>query len=50
MAYYPKLMAAMRGAKPGKVSFVTVGHDDWCPKLNAGPCRCDADVVVVGED
>ena len=49
-AYYPKLMVAMRGIKPGEVSIVTVGHDDWCPKLTGGPCRCDADVVVEGED
>jgi hypothetical protein len=49
-AYYPKVMAAMRGVMPGKVFLVTVEHDDWCPKLSGGPCRCDADVVLEGED
>jgi hypothetical protein len=49
-AYYPKVMAAMRGVIPGKVFLVTVAHDDWCPKLSGGPCRCDADVVLEGED
>ena len=49
-AYFPKLLTAMSGAKPGRASIVTIRHDDWCPKLTGGPCRCDADVVVEGED
>ena len=49
-AYFPKLLTAMAAAKPGKTSIVTIRHDDWCPKLMGGPCRCDADVVVEGEE
>jgi hypothetical protein len=49
-AYFPKLLIAMSGAKPGRASIVTIRHDDWCPKLTGGPCRCDADVVVEGEE
>jgi hypothetical protein len=49
-AYFPKLLTAMAGATPGKASIVTIRHDDWCPKLAGGPCRCDADVVVEGEE
>jgi hypothetical protein len=49
-AYIPKLLTAMAGAKSGKASIVIIRHDDWCPKLAGGPCRCDADVVVEGEE
>jgi hypothetical protein len=49
-AYFPKLLAAIRGATPGRASRVTIRHDDWCPKFAGGPCQCDADVVVEGKD
>lgn len=31
---------------PGTITVVSVLHDDWCPKLAGGDCRCDPDLVV----
>jgi hypothetical protein len=43
-AYYPKVMALkLDFSKPG-VTIIRVRHDDTCPKLKGGPCRCDAEV------
>ena len=40
--YYTKVKAL--SAEPGKIYNVTISHDDWCPLLKGGPCRCDPDV------
>ncbi len=33
-------------APAGSVSIVEVLHDDWCPKLRGGLCRCQPDIVT----
>ncbi len=32
-------------AAPGTITIGTVLHDDWCPKLSGGLCRCDPDLT-----
>lgn len=32
-------------APPGHVSIASVLHDDWCPKLTGGLCRCDPEIT-----
>jgi hypothetical protein len=41
--FYAKV-SALPLPKPGTVGLVMVAHDDWCPKIKGGPCRCDPDV------
>ncbi len=47
-AYFPKVMAtiAAQGVLRPGVTLVHVKHDDDCPKLSGGPCRCEADVPL----
>lgn len=32
-------------AAPGTLTIGTVFHDEWCPKLSGGLCRCDPDLT-----
>jgi hypothetical protein len=34
------------GLERGALVLLDYGHDDWCPKLDGGACRCDPDVVA----
>ena len=47
--YLTKQLAAVAAdpslARPGTVTIVRVLHDDWCPKLAGGLCRCDPDLA-----
>ncbi len=38
-------------AAPG-VAHLTVQHDDWCPQLNGGACRCNPNMLMgrLGEE
>jgi hypothetical protein len=36
--------------QPGTVSVFRIEHDHDCPKLNGGPCRCEADVIEIPAD
>lgn len=31
---------------PGTIATATVRHDQWCPRLRGGLCRCRPDVEV----
>jgi hypothetical protein len=38
----------------GRVTIANVAHDDWCPRLRGGLCRCEPEIAyetlpVVGE-
>ena len=43
------LAASIRHAKPnpGTVTVVTLYHDDDCPKLRGGECRCNPDLELL---
>jgi hypothetical protein len=43
--YISKLYPPEEALAPGSVTIALVGHDDWCPKLVGGLCRCNPDVV-----
>lgn len=32
--------------KEGGVYMMTCYHDDWCPKLKGGECRCNPDLKM----
>ncbi len=32
----------------GRVHHIDVLHDDWCPRLRGGDCRCDPELVLDG--
>lgn len=34
------------GFAPGAIVELEYQHDDGCPKLTGGPCRCDPDVAA----
>lgn len=34
------------GLGRGAVLLLDYGHDDWCPKLVGGICRCDPEMVA----
>ncbi len=44
--YIESLLAAGATLPASSVSIVEVLHDDWCPKLRGGLCRCEPDVVT----
>ena len=44
--YMEPLLEAGLTAPAGSVSIVEVSHDDWCPKLRGGLCRCQPDIVT----
>ena len=46
--YYAKVLA-LPMPKGGETEHVMIAHDDWCPKLKGGPCRCDPDVSIQKE-
>lgn len=31
---------------PGRVSLVSVVHEDWCPRPSGGICRCEPELAV----
>lgn len=33
--------------KSGRIYEARISHDDWCPLLKGGPCRCDPDIEQV---
>jgi hypothetical protein len=33
--------------KPGEIAIVNVRHDDDCPRLRGGECRCVPDIEAV---
>jgi hypothetical protein len=39
------LFAFVAGHDPG-VYVATIAHDDWCPALRGGECRCEPDVSI----
>jgi len=39
--YILNVQAAAAGLQPGELKLVDVLHDDDCPKLRGGHCRCD---------
>ena len=44
---YMRGLATIGATQPrGSLVIVDVGHDDWCPRLRGGLCRCDPDIVV----
>jgi len=44
--YLAQVIAAGQSLPPQSVSIVEVRHDDWCPKLAGGLCRCEPDIVT----
>ena len=34
------------GLERGALVIFDYGHDDWCPKLLGGACRCDPDLTA----
>lgn len=44
--YIKPVVAAGQEQPAGTVSIVEVRHDDWCPKLQGGICRCNPDIVI----
>ncbi len=45
-SYIDPMLEAGLAAPAGSVSIVEVSHDDWCPKLHGGLCRCEPDIVT----
>jgi len=45
--YIESLLAAGATLPRGSVSIVEVLHDDWCPKMRGGLCRCQPDIVIL---
>jgi len=44
-----RFMAAVEaagGLERGALVVLEYGHDDGCPKLSGGTCRCDPDVMA----
>ena len=31
--------------QPGTITIAHIAHDDWCPKLNGGLCRCEPSIA-----
>jgi len=44
--YIEPIIEAGLAAPAGTVSIVEVSHDDWCPKLHGGLCRCQPDIMT----
>ena len=44
--YIKPVIAAGKAMPAGTVSVVEVRHDDWCPKLSGGICRCEPEIVI----
>jgi hypothetical protein len=32
--------------QPGDLANIQAHHDDWCPKLNGGDCKCCPDMLI----
>jgi hypothetical protein len=44
----PYLVRQLADAKTfprGRVTIANVYHDDWCPRLRGGLCRCDPEIT-----
>jgi hypothetical protein len=43
--YILRQLAAADAFPRGRVTIANVFHDDWCPKLRGGLCRCDPEIT-----
>ena len=44
MNYLDEVLRKGLQAEKGKVSHLTIAHDDWCDIYNGGSCNCNPDV------
>ena len=45
-SYIAPVIEAGQALPSGSLSIIEVRHDDWCPKLAGGICRCQPDLVT----
>ena len=45
-SYVARVIEAGQSLPAESVSIIEVRHDDWCPKLAGGLCRCQPDIVT----
>lgn len=46
----PHMVEALAGVAagafpPGTLTIAHIAHDDWCPALQGGLCRCEPDIT-----